>query len=169
MCPIRHATGPATSSTGGKPSGAVRASLIADALSPALAEGLLDLQGAATILTPVGTPPDAVVRLVDRFNRDRKVFQSPDFKEEQLRAAAHGRQLTAFSLQPSDSDSGPSAVGRKPIADVPGQVYEPFLGKVVRLTAGHQAKVEGKLRTGRAVPHPRLIWPRKWAILTLKT
>jgi len=148
MCPIRHATGPATSSTGGKPSGAVRASLIADALSPALAEGLLDLQGAATILTPVGTPPDAVVRLVDRFNRDRKVFQSPDFKEEQLRAVCLTIWRSTFGARTFHAE---------------------FLGKVVRLTAGHQAKVEGKLRTGRAVPHPRLIWPRKWAILTLKT
>ncbi len=29
--------------------------------------------------------PDAVKRLVDRFDRDRKVFLSPDYKEEQLR------------------------------------------------------------------------------------
>ncbi len=29
-------------------------------------------------------------------------------------------------------------------ADVLGQVYEQFLGKVIRLTAGHQAKVEEK-------------------------
>jgi len=32
------------------------------------------------------TVPDAVKRLVDRFDQDRKVFQSPDYKEEQLRA-----------------------------------------------------------------------------------
>ena len=30
--------------------------------------------------------PDSVKRLVDRFDRDRKVFQSGDYKEEQLRA-----------------------------------------------------------------------------------
>ena len=30
--------------------------------------------------------PDAVKRLVDRFDQDRKVFLSPDYKEEQLRA-----------------------------------------------------------------------------------
>jgi hypothetical protein len=35
----------------------------------------------------MGTPaPDAVKRLVDRFDQDRKVFLSPDYKEEQLRA-----------------------------------------------------------------------------------
>jgi len=34
----------------------------------------------------MSTPaPDAVKRLVDRFDHDRKVFQSPDYKEEQLR------------------------------------------------------------------------------------
>jgi len=29
--------------------------------------------------------PDSVKRLVDRLDRDRKVFQSTDYKEEQLR------------------------------------------------------------------------------------
>ena len=29
-------------------------------------------------------------------------------------------------------------------ADILGQVYEQFLGKVIRLTAGHQAKIEEK-------------------------
>jgi predicted type IV restriction endonuclease len=34
----------------------------------------------------MATPaPDAVKRLVDRFDQDRKVFQSGDYKEEQLR------------------------------------------------------------------------------------
>jgi len=34
----------------------------------------------------MSTPaPDAVKRLVDRFDQDRKVFLSPDYKEEQLR------------------------------------------------------------------------------------
>jgi len=35
----------------------------------------------------MSTPaPDAVKRLVDHFDRERKVYQSPDYKEEQLRA-----------------------------------------------------------------------------------
>ena len=35
----------------------------------------------------MSTPaPDAIRRLIDRFDRDRKVFQSGDCKEEQLRA-----------------------------------------------------------------------------------
>jgi hypothetical protein len=37
---------------------------------------------------------------------------------------------------------GSLAVSRKPVADVLGEVYEQFLGKVIRLTAGHQAKVD---------------------------
>jgi len=32
------------------------------------------------------SPPKPVVDLVERFSRDRKVFLSPDYKEEQLRA-----------------------------------------------------------------------------------
>jgi len=57
-------------------------------------------------------------------------------------AATDGSQLTAYSLRPSNS--GPSAVSRKPTADVSGQVYEQFLGKVIKLTDGHRAKVEEK-------------------------
>ena len=35
----------------------------------------------------MGTPaPETVKRLVDRFDQDRRVFQSADYKEEQLRA-----------------------------------------------------------------------------------
>ncbi len=34
----------------------------------------------------MGTPSDAVVCLIDPFSRDRQVFLSPDYKEEQLRA-----------------------------------------------------------------------------------
>ena len=34
----------------------------------------------------MGTPPDARLRLVDRFSQDHKVFLSDDYKEEQLRA-----------------------------------------------------------------------------------
>jgi hypothetical protein len=142
----------------------------------------------------MGTPtPDSVKRLVDHFNQNRKVFQLADYKEEQLRAEflnpffeslgwdvankagltevfkpvihdAGGSQLTAYSPQLSDSNSGPSAASRWPLAlaigsiyypdcpyefsvlpaDILGQVYEQFLGKVIRLTAGHQAKVKEK-------------------------
>ena len=33
----------------------------------------------------MAAPPDSVKHLVDRFDQDRKVFQSGDYKEEQLR------------------------------------------------------------------------------------
>jgi len=36
------------------------------------------------------------------------------------------------------------------MADPHGQVYEQFLGKVIRLTAGHQAKVEEKPEVRKA-------------------
>jgi len=36
------------------------------------------------------------------------------------------------------------------MADPDGQVYEQFLGKVIRLTAGHQAKVEEKPEVRKA-------------------
>ena len=99
----------------------------------------------------MGTPPPKqVVEPVEHFDRDRKVLLSADYKEEQLRDTAYGRQLTAFRLRPSDSDSGRSAVGRKPMANPDGQVYEQFLGKVIKLTAGHQAKVEEKPEVRKA-------------------
>ena len=34
----------------------------------------------------MGNVPDAIKRLVDHFDLGRKVFQSGDYKEEQLRA-----------------------------------------------------------------------------------
>jgi hypothetical protein len=77
----------------------------------------------------MGTAPDAVKRLVDRFDQNRD--------------ATDGSQLTAFSPR-LDSDSGPSAASRKPIADVLGEVYEQFLGKAIRLAPSNRAKVEKK-------------------------
>jgi len=47
-------------------------------------------------------------------------------------------------------ESERQAVSRKPIANDLGQVYEQFLGKVIRLTAGHQAKVEEKPEVRKA-------------------
>jgi hypothetical protein len=148
----------------------------------------------------MGPPPPApVIDLVERFSRDHKVFLSPDYKEEQLRAeflnpffeslgwdvankagltevfkpvihATDGSLLTAYSLRLSDSDYEPSAASGWLLAlaigslyfpdcpyefsvlpaDILGQVYEQFLGKVIRLTAGHQAKVEEKPEVRKA-------------------
>ncbi len=80
------------------------------------------------------SPPKLVVDLVERFDRDRKVFLSPDYKEEQLRA-----EFVLHSyIRHSDFviRSLPHEFSVLP-ADILGQVYEQFLGKVIRLTAGH--------------------------------
>ncbi len=44
----------------------------------------------------MGTAPDAVKRLVDRFDQNRKVFLSGDYKEEQLRAEFLNPLFTAL-------------------------------------------------------------------------
>ena len=47
----------------------------------------------------MGTPaPDSVKRLVDRFDQNRKVLLSPDYKEEQLRAGLFGLLARRSSL-----------------------------------------------------------------------
>ena len=121
----------------------------------------------------VRPPPDAVLRLVDRFSQDHRVFLSSDYKEEQLRAEfLNGPSL---SIRHSDfvvrTSPGPffSALGwdldnkaglsefsviANPVhsswSTVPGtedrkpgtKNREPETDEVIRLTAGHQAKVE---------------------------
>jgi hypothetical protein len=82
----------------------------------------------------VGTPPDALLRLVDRFDQDRKVFFSGDCQ-------AGTRD---WGLGTGGPDPNPKPLAPNPSCAVLGQVYEQFLGKVIRLTAGHQAKVEEK-------------------------
>jgi hypothetical protein len=42
------------------------------------------------------SPSTTVVELVERFERDRKVFLSPDYKEEQLRAAGLAVRRSTF-------------------------------------------------------------------------
>jgi hypothetical protein len=96
----------------------------------------------------MGNPPDVLLRLVDRFDQDRKVFVSADYKEEQLRLEFLNPFFSALGWD-MDNKQGLSETFKQVIhefsvmpADVLGQVYEQFLGKVIRLTAGHQAKVE---------------------------
>ena len=45
----------------------------------------LDLPSCRPIFAAMAAPPDSVKRLVDRFDLGRKVFESGDYKEEQLR------------------------------------------------------------------------------------
>jgi hypothetical protein len=47
----------------------------------------------------VGTPPDALLRLVDRYSQDRKVFLSRDYKEEQLSKAKTPHEQESFQRQ----------------------------------------------------------------------
>ena len=44
----------------------------------------------------MGTPPDTLLRLIDRFSQDYKVFLSPDYKEEQLRLEFLNPSFTAL-------------------------------------------------------------------------
>ena len=106
------------------------------------------------------SPPKTVVDLVERFDRDRKVFLSGDYKEEQLRLEFLNPFYTALGWDFYDKPlkdiignlyypDSPYEFSVMP-ADVLGQVYEQFLGKVIRLTAGHQAKVEEKPEVRKA-------------------
>jgi hypothetical protein len=49
----------------------------------------------------MGTAPDAVKRLVDRFYQDRKVFLSGDYKGEQLLASCPPARHSAFVVRTS--------------------------------------------------------------------
>ncbi len=75
--------------------------------------------------------PKQVIDLVERFERNRKVFLSADYKEEQLRAEF---------LNPFFESLGWDAV--MPSARALHADRMDVLGKVIRLAAGHQAKVE---------------------------
>jgi hypothetical protein len=44
------------------------------------------------------SPPALVADLVERFSRDRKVFLSADYKEEQLRAEFLNPRVIDFAL-----------------------------------------------------------------------
>jgi hypothetical protein len=54
--------------------------------------------------------PDSVRRLVDRFDRDREVFLSPDYKEEQLRGAKPPHEQESLQRQITDTDKSIDAL-----------------------------------------------------------
>jgi hypothetical protein len=111
----------------------------------------------------MGNAPDAVKRLVDRFDQDREVFQSGEYKEEQLRAEFLNPFFTALGW---DMDNKQGLSGFSVIANsvhgswsiVPGtedrkpgtKNRELGTNEVIRLTAGHQAKVEEKPEVRKA-------------------
>jgi hypothetical protein len=56
----------------------------------------------------MSTPaPDALLRLIDRFDQDRKVFLSGDYKEEQLPKAKspHGQESLRRPIAATERDS----------------------------------------------------------------
>jgi predicted type IV restriction endonuclease len=58
----------------------------------------------------MSTPaPDAVKRLVDRFDQNRKVFLSGDYKEEQLRAEFLNPFFTALGWD-MDNRASPAEI-----------------------------------------------------------
>jgi len=79
----------------------------------------------------------------------RPLDSEPSAVSRKPLADTDGSRPTAHSPRPSNSE--PSAVSRKPMAAPDGQVYEQFLGKVIRLTPSHQAKVEERAEVGNAV------------------
>ena len=52
----------------------------------------------------MGTPPDALLRLVDRFSQDQKVFLSGDYKEEQLSMAKTPHEQESIQRQVAATD-----------------------------------------------------------------
>jgi hypothetical protein len=111
----------------------------------------------------MGNAPDALLRFIDRFDQDRKVFLSGDYKEEQLRAeflnpffTALGcdmdnkQGLSEFSVIANSVHSSwfivPGTEDRKPET----KNREPGTDEVIRLTAGHQPKVEEKPEVRKA-------------------
>ena len=51
------------------------------------------------------SPPALVADLVERFSRDRKVFLSPDYKEEQLRKAKTSHEQETFKRTIAATDA----------------------------------------------------------------
>jgi len=60
------------------------------------------------------TAPDSVKRLVDRFDQDRKVFQSPDHKEGQFRAEFLNPFFESLGWDVSNKAASPRSSNRSP-------------------------------------------------------
>ena len=101
------------------------------------------------------------------YKRIRQNFQQADeiynsglfhFREEKGRAEPRTRSPCPLTIddKPLKEIIGDLYYPESPYefsvlpADILGQVYEQFLGKVIRLTAGHQAKVEDKPEVKKA-------------------
>ncbi|HZZ27292.1 MAG TPA: type I restriction endonuclease [Pirellulales bacterium] len=104
--------------------------------------------------------PGAYPRLVERFHRADERYNSGlfHFSAEKDRAETPDEITTGLAL---DDKPLKDILGRFYYPDSPyefsvlpsdilGQVYEQFLGKVIRLTPGHQAKIEEKPEVRKA-------------------
>ena len=80
------------------------------------------------------------------FSKEKGRHEAPD---ELTLASGHRRQAPQGDLQQPVLPGQPLRVLR-PRADILGQVYEQFLGKVIRLTSGHRAVVEDKPEVKKA-------------------
>ncbi len=104
--------------------------------------------------------PGVYARLLDLYRQADERYNSGlfHFREEKGRAEQFDKLTPRLAvddktlkevirnLYPPDSPYEFSVLP----ADILGQVYEQFLGKVIRLTAGHQAKVEDKPEVKKA-------------------
>lgn len=104
--------------------------------------------------------PNLYRRLLDRFHRADERYNSGlfHFRSEADRAEAPDQLTTDISIDDKplrgilESLYYPSSPYEFSIfsADILGHVYERFLGKVIRLTTGHRAKVEEKPEVRKA-------------------
>ncbi len=118
--------------------------------------GVEDYGGLQALLNGEHTYP----RLLELFTKADHRYNSGLFHFEQERGRSEGPDTLTPGLTVDDKalkdiirrmyyPDSPYEFSVLP-ADILGQVYEQFLGKVIRLTAGHQAKVEDKPEVKKA-------------------
>jgi hypothetical protein len=88
----------------------------------------------------MATAPDALLRLVDRFDSDRKVFQSGDYKEEQLRLEFLNPFFTALGW---DMDNALDTIRARKWGSVPN--YPKTWKSAGDLAGKLDGKLDGKL------------------------
>jgi hypothetical protein len=104
--------------------------------------------------------PNVYARLLDLYRKADERYNSGlfHFREEKGRTEDVDRLTTGLAIDDKTLKEiirnlyypdSPYELSVLP-ADILGQVYEQFLGKVIRLTAGHQAKVEDKPEVKKA-------------------
>jgi hypothetical protein len=102
-------------------------------------------------IRPGGAATPSAASRVRRMSRaGESYFRNPiEFKEGVAMADMLGLNDIAKRLKLADATSVRRFTNSLP-ADILGQVYEQFLGKVIRLTEGHRAVVEEKPEVKKA-------------------